>query len=964
MDEKELLRQYVESRSEVAFGELARRYVNLVYSAALRQTGNAALAEDVTQATFLVLARKAHRLRGEVVLSSWLLAVTRYAAKDAIKSEVRRKRHEQKAAAMMPTTDDSNGNRGDEPKWIAVAPLLDDAVASLKEGFRSAIVLRYFERKSYTEIAGQMQITEAAARQRVSRALENLRRYFSGRGIVLSAASLKAMVVAQATCTAPASIGGAAASMGAKALTGAGLTARHAALAQAASIGMIPLGTKLAAVAVIVTVLGTSAMLALHFGNRAGFTASASVKVEDSRSIKGIVLGGDGKPVAGAEVYLAQSNSPITAYGLQNSGVLGVRSGPDGSFELPRTNEATAIVARSDVGYAQTQVEDLHAGGGRVVLSPWARIEGTVQVGGSPRSGETVELFRDGGSLEEWQRWHVMHEGRTKTDLHGHFTFGRVIGMSKGDLHGPAIRWKPAGSLEDPRTYVVNVECGKTAQVTIGGDGVTVSGRIDTRGKGLPAFNGILSPLLTPPVLTTQPTTQMAVRRARQIVIAPITFVTSGDGSFRVVDVPPGEYRLDLRSWMKSPHVRSVQELASVQTEVVVPEVSGSLGDKPVDLGVLTAHVNRLILPGENIPDFSAVLADDTGTTPIHFTDFRGRVVLLCRENRNWTAPAASQVADNLNLNGLSLAPIFDRFGTDPRLAILELTGARSVEDIRKYREMHGVPWLVAGAISLATPQPASQPSGWDDPLGSYDSSPIRFFVVDGEGRVLARCSNAGEVYGALDRALPGTMATTGAHVEVQHVAGANNDASNSPGTLSEESDGNIARTAKFSIVAGRLGASSGTAGVLHDGLLPMGDDEPMANLGFDFTTLEGRVEVDLGKTTAIQRINAYSRHKSDRGPQVYIVYGSNGTTPGFDANPGIGIDPGRHGWTRIAAVDSRPSKGVVGGRYKTSIANGVRPLGEYRYVLFAMFVTETNDDWGHTFFSEIEVIKQPEGKL
>src|SRR6266511_3993857 len=60
MNDFELLRCYAEDRSEAAFAELVKRYIDFVYSAAFRQVGgDAHLADDVTQSVFVDLARKA-----------------------------------------------------------------------------------------------------------------------------------------------------------------------------------------------------------------------------------------------------------------------------------------------------------------------------------------------------------------------------------------------------------------------------------------------------------------------------------------------------------------------------------------------------------------------------------------------------------------------------------------------------------------------------------------------------------------------------------------------------------------------------------------------------------------------------------------------------------------------------------------------------------------------------------------
>src|SRR5690348_13829440 len=96
-DDMELVRQFAEQRSERAFEALVSRHVNLVYSAALRQVGDSHLAEEITQAVFIVLARKAGSLDSKTALSGWLYRTARYVAADALKMQRRRQIHEQEA---------------------------------------------------------------------------------------------------------------------------------------------------------------------------------------------------------------------------------------------------------------------------------------------------------------------------------------------------------------------------------------------------------------------------------------------------------------------------------------------------------------------------------------------------------------------------------------------------------------------------------------------------------------------------------------------------------------------------------------------------------------------------------------------------------------------------------------------------------------------------------------------------
>src|SRR6185369_3343402 len=96
-DDLELLRQYVEKQSDAAFETLVKRHVNLVYSAALRSVESAQEAEEITQAVFVILARKAQSLRKETILSGWLYQTARLTAANFRRGEIRRARREKEA---------------------------------------------------------------------------------------------------------------------------------------------------------------------------------------------------------------------------------------------------------------------------------------------------------------------------------------------------------------------------------------------------------------------------------------------------------------------------------------------------------------------------------------------------------------------------------------------------------------------------------------------------------------------------------------------------------------------------------------------------------------------------------------------------------------------------------------------------------------------------------------------------
>jgi uncharacterized protein (TIGR03435 family) len=197
-DDSALLREYAENHSEEAFAVLVSRYINLVYSIALRHVGNRIHAEEITQAVFIILAQKALRLRHDRALSSWLFQATRLTAANFVRSEARRHRRQQEA--YMQTILNEPGG---DPLWPGIAPLLDSAVTALSEKDRRAIMLRFYEGRDLSEVGAVLGVSEDASKKRVARALEKLQKYFFKRGVDSTTAAIAETISANSIQAAP-----------------------------------------------------------------------------------------------------------------------------------------------------------------------------------------------------------------------------------------------------------------------------------------------------------------------------------------------------------------------------------------------------------------------------------------------------------------------------------------------------------------------------------------------------------------------------------------------------------------------------------------------------------------------------------------------------------------------------------------------------------------------------------------
>ncbi len=199
-DDMLLVREYTARQSESAFAALVSRHTNLVYSAALRQTRDPQLAEEVTQVVFILLARKAASLGAKTILTGWLYRTACYVSGSALKRE-RRRQHREQEAFMQSELDAQAGST-----WNQLSPLLDEAMLRLGQADRDALVLRFFEGRSLNEVGSALGASEEAAKKRVNRALEKLRNFFAKRGVDSTTAAIAETISANSVLIAPATL--------------------------------------------------------------------------------------------------------------------------------------------------------------------------------------------------------------------------------------------------------------------------------------------------------------------------------------------------------------------------------------------------------------------------------------------------------------------------------------------------------------------------------------------------------------------------------------------------------------------------------------------------------------------------------------------------------------------------------------------------------------------------------------
>jgi peroxiredoxin/protocatechuate 3,4-dioxygenase beta subunit len=384
--------------------------------------------------------------------------------------------------------------------------------------------------------------------------------------------------------------------------------------------------------------------------------------------LSGIVLLPDGQPATGAEIAVATEKNRVSLnLGRFNRrrNISTVATGPDGRFTLPSRDNKFLLIAVSDAGYADALSDDF-AKSPRLVLQPWGQIEGGVRIG--PRSGSDQEVMFQPFRSEGKGRF-VSHGYSTQTDDRGRFRFdrvipgpGRVSRVVVTKIGGGASRHMPC--WPEP----VFIKPGQIVQVTIGGKGRPVTGRIVIGG-------------------TPESPVDWTLNEPVEITVGGGWFASKidKDGRFRVEDIPAGKCVLSFPI-NAEPDARfggTGTVIGKVSMPFTVPDMPTGRSNEPLDLGTITAKLFDAVKVGDVAPDFDVErIGTEEKGQHLRLGDYRGKLVLL----NFWRA------WDGEN-DMIVLKEVQQTFGADPRFVLISLVCSRDAANAVKFIKENGLTW-------------------------------------------------------------------------------------------------------------------------------------------------------------------------------------------------------------------------------------------------------------------------------
>ena len=450
------------------------------------------------------------------------------------------------------------------------------------------------------------------------------------------------------------------------------------------------------------------------------------------KQVSGVVVLPDGKPAVGVEVVL---DTRTMGFLMQpgrydrDANISRDTTGPEGQFAFIPPGNPFLLIAMGDAGYSDASSEEF-AKCGKLVLRPWGKIEGEVRIGRQPAPDQQVEF--QPAPFERGGRSYVFVNGYTTlTDQRGRFTFDRVVpgpGIARRYVTNTAAPLAlPAWGWQEP----VDVKPNQTVRVQIGGKGRPVLGRVVIDGN----------PEVPVDWTKNQPVVIQLPVDEREDPLGGRRFSShiDKDGRFRVEDVPPGNYVLEVTIDAASyPPVVGAAADGQAKMPVTVPAAPAGRPDDPLDLGTITAELFDTLKIGDRAPEFAVPRIGGKGRgDQLRLSDYRGKLVLLDFW-ATWCGPHFLQIP--------ALKDVQKNFGSDTRFQLIGLSCDETAEVAEWHVKQNGLIWTQGFAGNLL----ARGTAGKAYKLRSIPAT----FLIGPDGRILAKNPRGAELKEAVRRVL------------------------------------------------------------------------------------------------------------------------------------------------------------------------------------------------------------------
>ncbi|MBN2590965.1 MAG: carboxypeptidase regulatory-like domain-containing protein [Sedimentisphaerales bacterium] len=412
-------------------------------------------------------------------------------------------------------------------------------------------------------------------------------------------------------------------------------------------------------------------------------------KLEKIVPIRGTVLSVDAKPVENAEVMI------VTRQLIVENGKAGARPSSDklsattdskGNFSFPPPPDEYSIVILHDEGYAFLS-KDQFPSDGNITLSGWSKLEGTLKIADKPGKDETITY----NPKSVPQLSGIVFNFQTKTDENGHFVFDRIF---SGEGTVTRLLRTRSNLQQNTHTMLVNIMPNETKEIQIGGTGRPVTGKIIIpdpirRRTNWQNIEGNLN-------ITSENNPYLA-----------ISFNIENDGSFKIDDVPEGEYSLYIQAYDLESRVTQIskEQIASLshQFNVTESESNEALALGEMELVISGDAVASQSLIGKTLPDFDDITLDSS------IESFQSKSLLVCfwdyeqRPSRNCilelNKKAEELKSKNIEIIAIQIAQIeretLDNWLSENNITMTIGTAGENESKVRFKWAVKYLPWMV-----------------------------------------------------------------------------------------------------------------------------------------------------------------------------------------------------------------------------------------------------------------------------